>query len=65
MENIHLIKRVINQFIRNSLNNEKHKVFGSIKSSRDYIHVKDICNAIELGINFIEKMSTNNKFSFG
>ena len=52
---------VINQFIRNSLNNKKHKVFGSIKSSRDYINVKDICNAIELGINYLENMSTNNK----
>lgn len=54
-------KGVINQFIRNSLKKDKHKVFGSIKSSRDYIHVKDICYAIELGILHIEKMSTNNE----
>ena len=54
-------KGVINQFIRNSLNNHKHKVFGSIKSSRDYIHVEDICNAIDLGIKYIENSSENNK----
>ena len=46
-------KGVINKFIINILNNKKLEIFGSLETSRDYIHVDDICSGIKLGINKI------------
>ena len=54
-------KGVVNKFIRNAISNKKHTVNGSLESSRDYIHVFDICDAIKSGINYIDSMDTNNE----
>ena len=50
---------VVNKFIRNSINDVEHIVYGSTNSSRDYIHVYDICEAILLGIKYFPKMEKN------
>ena len=54
-------KGVVNKFIRNAISNEKHTVNGSLESSRDYIHVFDICEAIKSGISYIDSMDSNNQ----
>ncbi|MCQ9200682.1 MAG: GDP-mannose 4,6-dehydratase [Prochlorococcus marinus CUG1437] len=54
-------KGVVNKFIRNAISNKKHTVNGSLESSRDYIHVFDICDAIKSGINYIDSMDSNNE----
>ncbi len=52
-------KGVVNKFIRNSINDIEHIIYGSPNSSRDYIHVYDICEAILLGIEYFSKMQKN------
>ena len=52
-------KGVVNKFIRNSINDIEHIIYGSPDSSRDYIHVYDICEAILLGIDYFSKMQKN------
>ena len=54
-------KGVVNKFIRNSISSQNHIVYGSTNSSRDYIHVNDICEAIKLGINHFDLMKSNNE----
>ena len=39
-------KGVINKWIRNSIKNRPIEIFGDGKSTRDYIHVDDICDGI-------------------
>ena len=39
-------KGVINKWIRNSIKDEPIEIFGDGKSTRDYIHVDDICDGI-------------------
>ena len=52
-------KGVVNKFIRNAINDVEHIIYGSLNSSRDYIHVYDICEAIMLGIEYFPKMKKN------
>ena len=54
-------KGVVNKFIRNSISTQNHIVYGSTNSSRDYIHVNDICEAIKLGINHFDSMKFNSE----
>lgn len=41
-------KGVINKFIKKIISGQSLDVFGSLDTSRDYIHVKDICQGINL-----------------
>ena len=53
------------------INNKISKIFGKDYNTkdgsciRDYIHVKDICNAINLGINHIEKKKVKSVINLG
>ena len=48
-------KGVLNTFIKKSLNKKTIKFFGSEKTTRDYIHVDDICQGLIKGIEFMSK----------
>ena len=48
-------KGVINTFIKKALNKEKITFFGSGDTTRDYIHVDDICQGLTKGIGFIKE----------
>ena len=43
-------KGVINNWIRSAIKDEEIEIFGNGKSTRDYIHVDDICDGIILSI---------------
>ena len=43
-------KGVINHFIKSSINNQKVDVYDSLETTRDYIHVDDICRGILLSV---------------
>ena len=50
---------VINRFIRNGISGKECEIYGSINTTRDYIHVDDIINAIELGLEKIDGFRKN------
>jgi len=57
-------KGVINKWIDCALNNTSITIYGDGQSSRDYIHVKDLCDGINLAIEYLEKknIEKNNIF---
>ena len=54
-------KGVINKWIRNSIKNRPIEIFGDGKSTRDYIHVDDICDGI---IASITRLLNNKSHTF-
>ena len=45
---------VLNKWIFSALNNEPISIFGDGSSTRDYIHVQDLCNGINLAIKHLK-----------
>ena len=58
---------VINKWIRSSINDKPIEIFGDGKSTRDYIHVDDICDGIIASIHRLlnRKEPTFEKFHLG
>ncbi len=48
---------VINKFIRNAIESKKSDIYGSIETTRDYIHVNDIVKGLTLGIKYFENIN--------
>ena len=51
---------VINNWILSALNDKPIIVYGDGQSSRDYIHVKDLCDGIVLAIKYLKSKNTEN-----
>lgn len=51
---------VFNKWIFSALNNQPILIYGDGSSSRDYIHVRDLCNGINLSIKLLKDQNSRN-----